>query len=150
MASTTDPRAAGFNADVFRDAIRFAMNMGLPNAEEERVTFLWDIERSYENPDPSGNPYNFNETPTRRIVRDPVQLAAAVEFRSDATDGTSLGPIENPHIIVTLLDEEWEQVKDASRIKLNEATYIVKFTAPPMGMFDATVYQMYAEAEDES
>ena len=150
MAGMTDPRAAGFNSAAFRDAIRFAMTMGLPNAESERITFMWDVVRVNENADPSGAPYDFTQAPTQRTVQDPVQVTAAVEFRTDSSDGTSLGSIENPHIIITLLDEDYALVEDATKVQLNDAEYIIKFTAPPMGMFDATVYQMYAEAVDES
>lgn len=150
MAGMTDPRAAGFNAAKFRDAVRFAMTMGLPNAVEERITFKWDVVRSYDNPDPAGNPYNWHETPTRRVELDPVQVTAAVEFKTDSSDGTPLGSIENPHVIITLLDQDYELVRDADKVTLNEATYIIKYTAPPLGLFDVTVYQMYAEAEDET
>lgn len=150
MAGMTDPRAAAFNSAVFRDAIRFAMTMGLPNSTSERITFTWKVDRTYDNPDPAGKPYFFNQEPTQRVIKDPVQIPAAVQFQTDSPDGTPFGSIENPHIIVTLLDEDWALVSDADEIVLDDDVYVIKFTAPPMGLFDATVYQMYATAKDES
>ena len=34
-------------------------------------------------------------------------------------------------------------------IEIDDATYSIDLVAPPMGMFDATVYRIYASAMDE-
>lgn len=153
MASTTDPRASGFDADAFRDAIRFAMNMGLPNATNERVTFKWDVVSNYTSADPSGRPYVWTDTATTRVVTDDVQIPAAVQFVARASAGEHGGPfgnIENPHVIVTILDEDYTLVQGARKIEFDGNLYIINFVAPPLGLFDVTIYQIYAAAEDES
>lgn len=153
MASTTDPRGASFNSDEFRDAIRFAMNMGLPENEDERIIFKWNVVKTYDNPDPAGKPYFWNQSSDTTTTHADVSVPAAVEFfhnKSSGKAGTPFGEIDSPYIIATLLDEDYENVRGAEIIEIDGSTYMVNFVAPPMGLFDTTIYQIFATAEDET
>jgi hypothetical protein len=35
-------------------------------------------------------------------------------------------------------------------VLLGQNTYVVDFVAPPIGLFNVTIYQMYCSARDES
>lgn len=153
MASTTDPRGSSFNADAFRSAIRFAMSMGLPEEESERITFRWRVERTYSNPDPTGRPFSFSEEPETVDEHDDVQVPAAVRFSSRATGGiagTGLGEIDTPRVEVTLLDVDYALVETADIIVFDGSEYEINFVKPPDGLFDVTVYTLYATAVDEA
>lgn len=153
MAATTDPRGASFDAFGFRDAIRFAMNMGLPEDENERATFVWDKAISYDISDPAGNPYDYTKTPTKVISHDPVQIPVAVQFIQRASSGvtnTPFGEIDSPHVIVTALDEDYALVRGADKILFGEDVYVISFVKPPDGLFGVTVYTIFAAAEDEA
>lgn len=153
MATLTDARASAFDADVFRDAIRFAMSMGLPDTESERITFRWTPQKSYSIADPAGNPYSWDQTPSEVVEHDDVQVPAAVEFTSRASGGvvgSPFGEIDSPRIVVTLLDEDYEQVRGADLVILNDSVYVVNFVKPPDGLFDVTIYTLYCTARDEN
>jgi hypothetical protein len=153
MASTTDPRASGFDSAVFRDAIRFAMNMGLPDSTEERITFRWTTAKTFTTADSAGKPYRWNDTPSKTVAKDDVQVPAAIEFQSAGVGGTSrtvFGEIQNSKVKVTLLDEDYALVEGADLIILDGAKYIIDFVKPPDGLFDATIYTIFATAEDEA
>ena len=157
MATTTDPRASGFDPALFKDAIRFAMNMGLPDTETERVTFRWTADQTFENDSPSGNPYTWSTSPTTETAPDDVRVDAAVEFvsRASLADQNSIGDFDNPRIVVTLLDDEFETITDDTlglpdQLVVGGNTYEVDFVAPPVGLFSVTVYQIHATAVDES
>ena len=114
MATTSDPRASGFDATLFKDAIKFAMNMGLPDATSERVTFRWTPEREFDASSPSGSPYSWDSSPTSETAPVDVLVPAAVEFvsRSSLGEASSIGNFDNPRIVVTLLDDEYELITD--------------------------------------
>jgi len=157
MATTTDPRASGFDPALFKDAIRFAMNMGLPDTATERVTFRWTADKSFDTESPSGNPYTWNGTPTSETAPVDVRVSAAVEFvsRASLSDSNSIGDFDNPRIVVTLLDDEYETITDddlglPDKILVGGNTYEIDFVAPPVGLFSVTVYQIHATAVDES
>ena len=152
MAGSTDPRAAGFNAAAFRDAIRFAMKMGLPESTLERITFRWRVKNDYAIEDPEGLPYRFTNAPISTITHADVLIPAAVEFvtRGGFPKGESFGQFDNPKAVITILDEDYALVDSADIILLGGNTYQIDFVAPPIGLFEVTVWQLYCTAVDES
>ena len=151
MAGTTDPRAAAFNADAFRDAIRFSMTLGLPQAEQLRATFRWSAVKNYQIEDPEGLPYNFNSTPTEVVdTPDDVQVPVAVEFAEGSMEGNSVGEFISSKAILTILDIDYSLVEGADTVLLGGGKYKIDFVAPPIGLFDVTIWQLYLTALDES
>jgi len=159
MATVTDPSfGGGFDAAVFRTAIRNTMTMGLPNTESERITFRWTVERTFTTAtDEAGETYDFTASPSDTSAPDDVLVTAAVEFtaRSSLGAGNAIGEFDNPRIIVTLLDTDFpditssdDRLADVMVVGGNE--YKVDFVAPPMGLFDVTVYQVHGTAVDET
>jgi hypothetical protein len=147
-----DPRASGFDAPGFRDAIKFAMKMGLPEDTAERPTFRWKAVKTFTSADPAGNPYNRKAAPITNVQHADVQIDCAVEFISRSTlgGGTPAGDFETPRAIITVMDVDYPDVDGATEILLGGNTYHIDFVAPPTGLFGATVYQIHASAESES
>lgn len=145
----TDPR---FPAQRFRDAIRFAMHMGLPNAVQERITFRWTTQKTFSTHDPAGRPYNWGSTPATTTSHADVLIDCAVEFtaRPAGTRDTALGEFDTSRAVVTILDEDIDSVSGADTAIIGGNEYEILFTAPPMGLFEVTVYQLYLQARDES
>lgn len=152
MASTTDPRAAGFDAAAFRDAIKFAMNMGAPEDTSERVTFRWKTVKTYNQADPHGNPYNRRATPVSTTTHADVQIDCAVEFipRASLGTGTPVGDFETPRAIITVLDEDYPSVEGADEVLMGGNVYRIDYVQPPVGLFSVTIYQIHVSAESES
>lgn len=141
-----------FDGAVFREAIRNTMKMGLPEDEAERVTFRWTPDRTYANGDSAGNPWSWDDTPATEDAPADVQVAAAVEFsaRPAGSVDTVMGQFDTSRVAVTLLDEDFELIRGADLMIFDGAIYEVQFIAPPVGLFDVTVYTIYGEARDES
>jgi hypothetical protein len=152
MATSSDPRAAGFNAAEFRDAIKFAMHMGLPEDTNERATFQWTPQKTYSKTDAAGRPLSWTAAPLTTNEHEDVQIDVAVEFqRYTSGEGiTSIGEFHATSAVLTVLDDDYAEVEGADKVLLGGNTYTIEYVAPPDGMFGVTVYQIYLRAEDES
>lgn len=158
---TQDPRQSAFSAARFRDGIKFAMRMGIPTQVPERVTFKWPVNKTYASADVRGVPYDFSTSPasTTQTADVPISLTlpCAVEFaESRSTSGeTSVGSFDTASLKLTLLDDEYTQLQHETLglptdLLVNGNDYKIDYYAPPLGLFDVSVYQIYASARDES
>lgn len=141
-----------FNSQAFKDGIHLAMNMALPNAASERATFRWRTEKTFSKEDSAHRPYDWTSSAVTTDSHPDVQVACAVEFsaRTTLAGQTAMGHFDSSRAVITLLDEDYVQVEGADEVLLGENTYVVDFVAPPIGLFDVTIYQMYCSARDES
>lgn len=128
------------------------MTMGLPVDVVERPTFRWTTQRDYAIDDPAGNPYDWTATPTETTTHPDVQVPCAVEFaaRPAGSTETVLGQFDTSRIVVTLLDEDYDAVRGSDVILAGGNSYDIDFVGPPLGMFQVTVYQVFATAQDET
>lgn len=153
MATPTTPAGfgSGFNADKFREAIRATMTMGLPNSPSERATFRWTPVRTYDRESPSKNPYTWTATPTSSDTHEDVQIPVAVEMHSRVLPmDTAVGHFDPVKVVLTVLDTDYVLIQGADIVLLGGNTYDVDFVAPPEGLFEVTVYSIWATARDES
>ena len=147
MAGTQD----GFSASDFRTNIRFAMNMAFPNATAEQPTFKF--EKTYTYPvgtklDADGRPLDASVSASVSQPSD-VTVPVAVEISDARPDETPVGTRRKVKAVLTILDEDYDQVKTAHRVLLGGDEYIISHVLPPIGLFDATIYQMVCYAVDE-
>ena len=158
---TGDPRQGAFNAAEFRSAIRFAMQMGTPETQSDRVSFQWADENTYTFSDTKGNPYDWTDSPTTTTsaVDVPISLtvAAAVEFfdAKSSSGETAMGDFDIGTLRITLLDVDYASIIDQNlglpdTVIVDGNTYTVDYFGPPVGLFDVTVYTAFASARDES
>lgn len=145
---------AGFDPAEFRTNIRAAMEMGLPTDPAERVTFRWKAVKVFNSAtDHSGDPYDFSATPDVVTTHPDVQVPAAVEFfaiRTSSEGGTAVGHFDTPRAVITVLDVDYPSVEGADEVVLGGNTYKINYVAPPLGLFEVTVYQIHCTAGDES
>ena len=141
---------AAFNAAAFRRAIRDTMVMGLPNTTAEKPTFKWTMVRDYLVDDPADKPYDWTATPTVTETHVDVQVPCAVEFAAKGSGSNAIGEFDTSRVILTLLDEDYDEVRGADQVIIGGNTYGVDFVGPPMGLFEVTVYQVYCSAVDET
>lgn len=152
MAVPTDPSfGSGFDADLFRSKIKSAMQMGSPNAVAEKVTFKWPTLKTYSGKvDPTGRPYDLASVAESTSQHEDVQVDCAVEFIYRNATGTPIGEFDTPRVIITLLDVDYELIEGATKVFLGGNTYEIQFVEPPMGLFSVTIYNLHAQAVDES
>ncbi len=152
MAQPTDPTfGSSFNPDTFRDKIKSAMQMGSPNATQEKVTFRWVSQKTYSvKTDPTGRPYDLASAAVSINEQADVQVDCAVEFIYRNPTGSPIGEFDTPRVVITLLDTDYAQIEGATKVLLGGNTYDVQFVEPPVGLFSVTVYTVHAIAVDES
>lgn len=145
----TDPR---FNAATFRTAIRNAMTMGLPGTTADRATFQWTSRSTYTRQDLDHNPYSWVAPPVTTTSHADVLIPVAWEFsaRPTSSQQTDVGEFDATRVVITILDVDYALIVGADKVLLGGNAYEISFVAPPVGLFDVTVYTMYAVAEDES
>lgn len=156
MARVTIP-GVNFDAAYFRSQIKLTMGMGMPENPAERLTWHWNTVDTYTAADPAGAPYDWSEAPVTTVPGNPVaptgqaQVDYALEFTpTRAQQGeTMMGELNRTRATVTLLDVDYEQIKDADYATIAETTYDIDFSAPPEALFEVTVYQLYLRARDE-
>ena len=151
MAEPTDVNfAAGFDAAAFRQAVKSTMQMGSPNSVAEKVTFRWEVQRSYSGKtDPSGKPYSLSSTIVDETTNDDVLIDCAVEYEDRTGTGTPIGEFNNPRAVITVLDEDFDLVRTATKVLIGGNTYDIQYSRP-VGLFSVTVYEIFAQAVDES
>lgn len=150
---------ASFDAQGFREAIQFAMVMGLPQDSSERATFHFKATTSYvdaagdpvANPrvDQDGNPLD----PSIRVVRthpDPVQIPVAVEFNTATLDERPVGAFKPTRVSITILDTHWPQVEQAIEVELGGDRYVISYERPPVGLFEVTIHTIECFAQSET
>jgi hypothetical protein len=156
MARVTIPGVT-FDAAGFRTQIKLAMGMGMPDDPAQRLTWHWNTADTYTAADPANEPYDWTETPTTSVPGNPsaptgvLQVDYALQFtpgRNTEGTGTDLGNFDVTRAVVTLLDVDYDQIKDADYASIGDTIYDINFSAPPEGLFDVTVYTIYLHARD--
>ena len=154
----TDSR---FNATLFRDSVRFAMQMGFPQDSAQQITWRWTPNRSYLKPDSGGFPFEWApaQIDTEVDVTDFI-VTCAVEFKptggATRVGGTELGIMDVATAIVTLLDTDYDALLAHGNnifpdlAVLDGNVYVPQIKGPPQGLFSVTVYSVYLQAIDES
>lgn len=148
-----------FNATRFREAIKFAMAMGAPEATDERVTFKWTTDSTYSEQDTGGNPFSWEAAPVTTDAPADVQVDCAVSWATaragsrTAPAGTAVGQFDTTHGVLTLLDVDYAQIfsngRRADRVEIDGDLYDIKFVAAPYGLLEVTVYDVHIAAIDE-
>jgi hypothetical protein len=145
MAGTS----SSFNADAFRSAIRFAMNLGAPPATGDQLTFHWHpTSTTGAISDGEGVPFD----PTAAVSRTtppPVTRPCAVEYVDAADQPTPFGAVIPTKVRVTLLDEDYQAVKAAGYVIIGGDKYVRSHEPPSVGLFDVGVHTIIYAAENE-
>lgn len=151
MAKPTDPSfGAGFDEAVFRAVIRSTMQMGTPSAVEERATFIWETLATFANPNSAGRPFDFNQRPLTVDQHEEVQVDCTYEFVERAGHGTAIGQFENPRMKIYVMDEDFELVRGANKVRMGGNMYTINFVEPPVSLFGPTLYVIHCQADDEA
>lgn len=147
-----------FDAALFRNAIRQSMVMGMPTNTAEQLTWRWNRDKEYVPQDPTSNPYEWTQDPVVDLPGNPnepdgdVIVDYAIEFsaRPAGSQQTVMGQFDTSRAIVTLLDTDYGTIRSADYCTIDGAVYDIDFSAPPLGMFEVTVYQVFLTARDEA
>lgn len=148
--------SADFPAAEFRQGIRDAMVMGLPNAVSARPTFRWDDRPTYATTSVTGIPLDLAGAPTANEELPDVQVPCAVELL-DANGQPIETPVANFHAArarLTFLDVDWAKLLPGGRrfdsVLIDGNEYRFDVQPPTQGLFDVDIIQVLVAARDES
>lgn len=134
-------------------ALRQTMVLGLPVEDEQKPTFYFNPVVEWERYDTEGSPWEWDATPTSEVETSPVQPICAYEFFSplgrQGGFATEVGDFTPTTLVVTLLQEEWEQVRGFSYVTVgpSEQRWLFRYWRPAYGLGGFTVYQIHCSAE---
>jgi hypothetical protein len=139
-----------FNAAEFRAGIHLAMEMGAALDADEQVTFHFPSTLVYNTPgDETDTPFDPTTTVTSTPVT-PKRVPCAVEYFDAENQPTNFGLLAPSRLEITLLDEDYEQIKNASYVVVHGDRYNYRRTQPPQGLFDVGLYVMHFTAVNEA
>lgn len=155
--------AATFDADRFRSAIRFAMQMGAPPDTALQAVFVFPTTgRTYFQGDatvpldPATVRLDRDRKPLdpniRAVDAPPrkVKVDCAVEIvRADANE-IPVGKFLPTKAVVTVLDEEYEQIKGCRELIYNADRYLFGYEPDALGLFDVGTFTLIFYALDEN
>lgn len=147
--------AGSFNATIFEDAIRQTMRMGMPEDEAERLTWHWNDPSTATPASPAGNPYSWEQTdpetePEPGVPATSLIVDYALEVGTSAPVNTLAGTFENPRSTVTLLEDDYQLVKESDYCTIGTSTYRILYHQPTIGLFGVSVHQFVIQAQDEA
>lgn len=142
-------RDAGFDARVFRDAIKFVYEMAAAPLPDEQVAFYRPSQLVYAAPTDDDNTPFDPATTVQRVVPEPVRVPCGLEYVDADGQQVPFGTVTASRIVTSLLDEEYVQVKDSSYVVIGGERYLYQRTEPPTGLFDVGIYRMTWRAENE-
>jgi hypothetical protein len=152
--------SAGFDSQGFREAIRFAMQMGTPPEEARRPKFIkrsnlrtfWKAgvelsapPRMGRNNEPLDPEVEVRVTPPQEFTVD-----CAVEIDTADADELPVGSFRPTKAVVTLLDEQYAEIEGCKELVYNGDRYLYGYEPENTGLFDVGVHTIIFYALDES
>lgn len=151
--------SADFDAAGFRNAIRFAMEMGLNPDPSRRPTFIRkSSSRVYKKNsvvistprlDRDGRPLD----PEVEVVRPAdveVSVDCAIEVQRADAEELPVGTFRPTKVVATLLDDQYEEVKDCREMLYNGDRYVYGYEPESNGLFDVGVYTIIFYAVEDT
>lgn len=151
--------SASFDSVQFRNAVKFAMQMGSPPEADKQVVFIkkatsqtyWKDDVQVMNPrlDRDRLPLD-PEIEVRAADDEEIQVDCAIEITRADADEIAVGSFRPTKAVVTLLDVDYEQVVGAQEIRYNGDIYRFGYEPEGLGLFDVGVNTMIFYSVQES
>ena len=126
-----------------------AMGFGEPNATADKATFFFPKQEVVADPsDEDGVPFDPSVRPADDSAT-PVTVPCAVEFFDASGASTHVGQIDASRVKITLLDAEWQLVKEFTFMTVGGEKYMRDKIEPPVALGSIDVWTAWAVSEDE-
>lgn len=141
---------AGFNAARIREGLITAMEFGAPTRTEDRATFFFERRGPVAGRvDEDGVPFDPTLRPANTASPTKVTVPCAVEFYNGASKIETFGEVKATRISVTLLDKEWQIVKDFRYVVAGGDKYLRDIKEPGAALGSLDVHTVWCVSEDE-
>lgn len=139
-----------FDAGAFRSAIQFVFTMAEAPQSGDQLAFYGPSTLVYTTPlDDADVPFDPASTVVRQQAA-PVHVPCGVEYFDTQGQPIVFGMVTPSRLAVTLLDEDYALVKDATYVVAGGDRYNFRRTEPPTGLFDVGLFRMHFSAENET
>jgi hypothetical protein len=157
--------SADFPSATVRDALLFAMQMGAPNetgsTDKRQVRFIkkstgvqyfrgaTEVDPATFRRDRDGKPLD----PMIRMVTaadEEILVDVAIEMTEAPPEEVPVGNFRNVKATITLMAEEYAQVKGCREVIYNNDRYGYAYELEAIGLFDLTFHTVIFFAQDES
>jgi len=133
------------------DGIRKAMGFGEPTRPEDKVTFYFNARsEAVGDVDDEGVPFNPDDRVTNIREGETKVVDCVVEYQDRAPQTETFGVYIPARVILTMLDPDWQQVKDFSYVKAGGDIYHRSTVEPPVALGSIDVWSVICLAEGES
>lgn len=139
----------GFDAARVTEGLHKAMGFGEPTRTEDKATFFFPKRSAAGQPrDGAGVPFDPDQHPTASS-KAKVQVPCVVEYHDAAELLAEFGGITPSRVKITVLDPEWQQIKDFAYVVAGGDKYVRTKVEPPIALGSIDVWTIWCTAEDE-
>jgi hypothetical protein len=140
----------GFNPDEVRAGLHLAMQVGLPPIPDDQPKFYFAAAATTDdNTDGQGTPLSWQAARVDAPAKPVVSVPCAIEYLDDAGAESGYGYTASSQLVLTFLDEDYEQVKGFSHVLIAGNTYRYQKTQPPVGLLEIGIWQVHVRTADE-
>lgn len=138
-----------FNEGRVLAGLKQAMGFGEPTRPEDKVTFHFRVAGdSVDDLDEEGVPFDPNAPVSSSDTTKVVDVA--VEYQDRAVQAETFGGYVPARIILTMLDPDWQQVKNFAYVTAGGDIYHRSTVQPPVALGSIDVWSVICLAEGES
>lgn len=148
MAST--PEIANFDASKVRAGLRLAMQVGLPVMADDQPTFFMPTVVTGDGVhalDQQATPFDPAYRPTRAQPAG-IQVPCGMDYKDAAGNLVAMGTVSATGIVLTLLDEDYVQVKGFAYCVIAGVKYNYQREDIPKGLVSIGIYTIHCLADD--
>lgn len=140
-----------FNEERVLAGLKMAMGFGEPTRAADKVTFYFNARSTPTGPvDEDGIPFDPAERITNTRAAEAKSVDCVVEYQDRAAKAETFGVVVPARVVLTLLDPDWQLVKDFAYVKAGGDTYHRSTVEPPVALGTIDVWSVICIAEGES
>lgn len=152
-----NPQITGFDASSVRVGLRLAMTVGTPVDEAGNAdgpVFYMPITGASAPSitgapvDPQGVPFDPSVRVARPVRTTVSNVPCAIEYQDSSGQMTNFGLTAPSRLILTFLDQDYEQVKGFEFCVLGGVKYDYRRTEAPKALVTVGLYRVHCAAED--
>jgi len=143
-----------FDAEAIKTGIHQAMGFGEPTRTDDKAWFYFPKNRASTPSDAAADqddiPFDVTIPVATTDSHARVQVPCAVEYFDATGLSITAGEVTPSKIVITLLDDEWQQVKNFSFVVAGGDKYVRSRIEPPVALGSIDVWTAHCTAQDET
>lgn len=144
---------ATIDAASLRETFKRTMIMGLPVAEADQPTFFFERAVVWADFDRANQPWDWTAAPLTDVSATPIAAICAYEFFAplgrQGSSYTEVGEFNPTTVVVTLTDDEFLRVQDASHLTIgpSDQKWYFRYFRPQVNLGSLGIFQVHFVAQ---